>query len=682
MSGGSVVPESFGNEVSEQRGIVGAPHPVVRVGAHHAVLGVLVRLARRLGWAGRSGHTGHRRPVRGSVAAAGALVMGVLLATVGAPSVQPAGAADDEPVTFTVAFLDEVDSFNPFNGYVAASYEMWAMMYDYMVGYSMEDMSPVPALATSWETSEDGLTWTFDIREGVEWSDGEPLTAGDIAYTYNRIIDRGPEYYNWGTYLTSVETVTAPDDTTVVLELARPNAVLPLLPIPILPEHIWQDVAEDEVRSYRNEPTDGEPVVGSGSFRLVEGTAGGSTYVLEANPDYWGGAPHVDRVAFRVYKSEDPAIQAIIKGEVDFVDDITPIQVESLQGRDGIHAQNGVSPYFEEIAFNVGAVDPESGEPLGDGNPALEDAAFRHALGYALDLDRLVESAYQGAAVPGDTFIPSAYESFRWEPPEEEAFTFDLDRAGELLDEAGYEVGSDGLRTMPDGTPIGTIRLFARAEEERSQTIMEFFQEWLGEIGIEAEVSTMDSNQLTDVILEGNFDAFHWGWFVEPDPDSILSVFLCEARGGSSDSWYCNEEYDALYASQNAEVDDEKRIETIKQMQEMIFRDSPYLVTAYTKYGQALRTDRFACFQPQPDPGGVLLVQYGAFNYTLLRPADEAGDCDGIESAVGASSSSSGDDDEGVGNAFLIGAGVVAVLLLVGGAVFVMRRRSTADARE
>ena len=369
------------------------------------------------------------------------------------------------------------------------------------------------------------------------------------------------------------------------------------------------------MKSYRNEPTDGEPVVGSGPFRLVEGTKGGSTYIFEANPDYYGGAPHVDRVAFRVYKSEDPAIQAIIKGEVDFVDDITPIQVESLQGRDGIYAQNGVSPYFEEIGFNTGAVDPESGEPLGDGNPALKDPAFRHALGYALDIDRLIESAYQGAGVPGDTFIPSAYGTFRWEPPEDEAFTFDLDRAGEMLDEAGYEVGSDGLRTMPDGSPIGTLRLFARSEEQRSQTIMEFFQEWLGEIGIEAEVSVMESNQLTDVILEGEFDAFHWGWYVEPDPDSILSVFLCDARGGSSDSWYCNEEFDQLYLSQNAEVDDEKRIETIKEMQQIIFRDSPYLVTAYTKYGQAVRTDRFACFEPQPDPGGVLLVQYGAFNY-------------------------------------------------------------------
>ncbi|MGZ5403090.1 MAG: ABC transporter substrate-binding protein [Nocardioides sp.] len=596
----------------------------------------------------------------------------------------PAAQATEEEVTFTVAILDEVDSFNPFNGFQAASYEAWALMYDFMVGYTMEDMSPAPALATSWETSSDGLTWTFDIREGVEWSDGEPLTAGDIAYTYNRILDGGPEAGNWSTYLTSVETVTAPDDTTVVLELARPNAVLPLLPIPILPEHIWSEVPEDEVKSYRNEPTDGEPVVGSGRFRLVEGTAGGSSYLFEANPDYWGGAPHVDRVAFRVFKSEDPAIQALIKGEADFVDDITPVQVEALQGRDGIHAQNGISPYFEEIAFNTGAVDPESGQPLGDGNPVLEDPAFRHALGFALDNDRLVETAYQGGAVPGDTFIPSAYEAFRWEPPEDEAFSFDLERAGELLDKAGYEVGSDGLRTMPDGSPIGTLRLFARAEEERSATVMDFFSEWLGEIGIDAEVSVMESNQLTDVILEGNFDAFHWGWFVEPDPDSILSVFLCDARGGSSDSWYCNEEFDALYESQNAEVDDEARIETIKQMQEIIYRDAPYLVTAYTTYGQALRTDRFACFQPQPDPGGVLLVQYGAFNYSLLRPADEAGDCDGIESAIGASTSSSssgGDDDDG-GNAVLIGGAMVVGLLVVGGGVVAMRRRSSADARE
>ncbi len=612
-----------------------------------------------------------------------AVAVGLGLASVGPLSVQSADAAADEPVTFTVAFLDEVDSFNPFNGYQASSYEAWALMYDYMVGYSMEDMSPAPALATSWDTTDDGLTWTFDIREGVEWSDGEPLTAADIAFTYSRILDGGPEAGNWGTYLTSVKTATAPDDTTVVLELERPNAVLPLLPIPILPEHIWSDVAQNEVKSYRNEPTDGQPVVGSGRFRLVEGTAGGPTYVFEANPDYWDGAPHVDRVAIRVFKSEDPAIQALIKGEVDFVDDITPIQVEALQGREGIHAQNGISPYFEEIAFNAGAVDPETRRAARRRQPG--------AAGPGVPARARLRAGHRPAGrerLPGRRGRPGTRSSRRRTPrsggsrPRTRRSRSTSRRPASCWTRPATRSASDGLRTMPDGSPIGTLRLFARAEEERSATIMEFFQEWLGEIGIEAEVSVMESNQLTDVVLEGDFDAFHWGWYVEPDPDSILSVFLCDARGGSSDSWYCNPEFDELYQSQNAEVDDAKRIETIKQMQEIVFRDSPYLVTAYTKYGQALRTDRFACFQPQPDPGGVLLVQYGAFNYSLLRPADEAGDCDGIESAVGASSSSSGGDDDGGSSAVLIGGGVLVALLVVGGGVVAMRRRSTAADRE
>jgi peptide/nickel transport system substrate-binding protein len=82
---------------------------------------------------------------------------------------QPAGAAEDDKVTFTLGLKNEVDSFNPFLGFEAPSYEAWALTYDYMVGYSMDDMSPVPALAKSWKTSEDGLTWTFDIRDGVSW---------------------------------------------------------------------------------------------------------------------------------------------------------------------------------------------------------------------------------------------------------------------------------------------------------------------------------------------------------------------------------------------------------------------------------------------------------------------------------------------------------------------------------
>ena len=171
---------------------------------------------------------------------------------------------------------------------------------------------------------------------------------------------------------------------------------------------------------------------------------------------------------------------------------------------------------------------------------------------------------------------------------------------------------------------------------------MEFFQEWLAEIDIDSEVETYESSKLTDVILEGTFDTFEWGWYVEPDPDSILSYLTCGQLGNWSDSWYCNEEYDALYEQQHVEMDDDARAEIVKQMQEILYRDAPYLVTAYSSIGEAFRSDKFACFQPQPDPGGILIVQYGVHNYLNVRPAAEAGDCDGVETALGAATGNGG----------------------------------------
>jgi peptide/nickel transport system substrate-binding protein len=635
------------------------------------------------------GQLGHRRQRTRLVRLTAALTLlgaTVLPGAFGAPS----QAAEDDPVTFIVGLTNEVDSFNPFLGIEAASFEMWALTYDYLVGYSMEDMSPAPALATEWETSEDGLTWTFTMRDDAMWSDGEPLTAADVAYTYGRILDGGPEAATWSSYLKGVEAVDAPDATTVVLTLKKPNAVLPLLPIPIVPEHIWKDVSEKDIKSYAAEPTDGQPVVGSGPFRLVEGTAGGSTYKFEVNPDYWNGTPHVDEVAFRVFKSADPAVQALIKGEVDFVDNLSALQVQSLEGEDGITAQNGDSPSFDEIAFNTGSVDLETGEPIGDPNPAVLDPAFRFALNFAVDREQLLRTVYQGGGKTGTTIIPPAYPDYQLQMDDPDAFAFDLERAGQLLDEAGYALGPDGKRTMPNGDPIGTLRLAARSDSETSPDVMQFFQEWLGELGIDAEVETYESSKLTSVILDGTFDAFEWGWYVEPDPDSMLDYLTCGQRGNWSDSWYCNEEYDALYEQQHVEMDDAARQDQVKQMQEILYRDAPYLVTAYSSVGQAFRSDRFACFQPQPDPGGVWLMQYGSNNYVNLRPAADAGDCDGIATAVGAvtgsggsgGTSGGGSDDEGMSTGAMIGIGVLAGIAVVGGGMVLMRRRATVDDRE
>ena len=272
-----------------------------------------------------------------------ALALTAGLALLPVATEQPAGQAADK-VTFTVAFNSDVDSLNPFLGVEATSYEMWALTYDYLVGYSMKDMSPEPALAKSWDTSADGLTWTFHVRDGVKWSDGKPLTASDVAFTYNRVLAGGIEASNWSSYLNEVTKVTAPDDADRGAQARRsPTRCCRCCRSRSCPSTCGRTSREKEMKSYAAEPEDGKPVVGSGPFRLVEGTAGGSTFRFEKNPDYWDGAPHVDEVVYRVYKSNDPAVQALIKGEVDFVHDITAAPGQGAQGPRGDHRPQGQS---------------------------------------------------------------------------------------------------------------------------------------------------------------------------------------------------------------------------------------------------------------------------------------------------------------------------------------------------
>jgi peptide/nickel transport system substrate-binding protein len=614
------------------------------------------------------------------------LFLGSLLPGLAATATSPAAGASK--VVFHVGMLGEgVDSLNPFLGFQAPSYEMWGLTYDYLTDYAMKDMAAIPGLATKWTTSPDGKTWTFTVRSGVKFSDGVPLTAADVAYTYNRVLHGTVEKSNWLSYLQGVTEVTAPNATTVVLKLKAPSATLPLLPIPIVPEHIWKDVSASQIKTYAAGPTGGKPVVGSGPFRLVQGTADGQTFKFEANPDYWGGAPHIDEVDFQFYKNDDSAVQALLKGEVDFVEGITALEVKSLSGKPGVTAHNGNSPGFDEIAFNAGSVSAATGgHPIGNPNPAVLDPKFRHALGYALNLPQLISKVYQGAGLPGSTIVPPSYPDYHWEPPADQAFSFDLTKAGQLLDAAGYKLGSDGKRTLPDGKPIGTLRLAARSDSPTSLNTMDYFKTWLGDLGIDSQVSTYSSSQLTNVIYKGNFDAFQWGWYVEPDPDSMLSYLTCGQRQGSSDSFYCNKKYDALYSAQHISTDHAQRVAQIKKMQEILFRDSPYLVTAYSSIGEAVRSDRFACFVPQPNPGGIWLEQYGVYNYIHAQPVTNGASpsCDEAASGglTGAVTATKGGSSSGVGAPVLIGGGAVLVVLLVGLGVVGMRRRTTVQDRE
>jgi peptide/nickel transport system substrate-binding protein len=586
---------------------------------------------------------------------------------VAALGVAPAAVADQTPtsssgskLTFTVGILNDIDSLNPFTGIVAEAYEAWGLMYDQLTGSSDKDFSPVPMLAEKWTESPDGKTWTYTIRSGVKWSDGQPVTARDVAYTFNRIKNGTYEQTNYGSYVENITSVVAKDDTTVVMTTTGPSPIMLKLAVPILPEHTWKNVGEDQVQSFANE----QDVVGSGPFTLVERKTG-QFVRFAANKDYWAGAPKVDEVVFRVFNNADALIQAMRNGEVDFADNLDADPWGTLKDVAGITTYPATYYGFDEVAFNTGAA-LDDGTPIGDGHPALKDVRVRRALQLAINNQELVDRVLNGTGSTGSTIIPPIYENLHLQPTGERKF--DIAAANAALDEAGYTKGPDGVRRMPgNGQPL-VFRFFARQESTTSQRSAQFVQGWFKQIGVTVNIKVIAEDNLTETIGQGNFDIFEWGWVVEPDPDYQLSTFTCDKRsykdGDSvlanlSDSFYCNPAYDELYAKQATQTDPAARAETVKQMQQILYDDAPYAITFYYDDLQAY-SDRFTGFVAQPPPKGALLFQYGTYSYRniSLTTADDEDSGDGIPVA-------------------LIG-GIVAVVGAAGvlGALFLWRRRS------
>jgi peptide/nickel transport system substrate-binding protein len=467
----------------------------------------------------------------------------------------------------------------------------------------------------------------------------------------------------------NIEKVTAPDDATLVMITKEPSPSMLRLAVPILPEHIWKDIDEKEVSTFDNEKN----AVGSGPFKLEERSTG-QFVRLSTNKSYWGGAPKIDEVVFRVFNNADAQLQALRKGEIDFADQLDPAPFNSIKDTPGITTVPGKYSGFNELAFNTGAA-LDTGEPIGDGHPALKDKRLRQAIAHAVDKQLIVDRVYGGYATPATGVIPALYANLTYQPADGEAFNFDLAEANRLLDEAGYK-DSDGdkVREMPDGGRPLRFRLFAPQESNTSQQSVQFIQGWLRDIGIATEVKVLEENRLTEIIGQGEFDMFEWGWVVEPDPDYQLSTFTCGSRsyksGGDvlanlSDSFYCNPAYDKLYEQQKVTIDPGQRAEIVKQMQKMLYDDAPYVVTAYYDDPQAYRSDRFTGFVPQPDPDGVVLFQYGTYSYRNIAPPQ--------------ASAASGDGGGGVP---LIPIGIGVAVLGGAGVLLALRRRSTQDERE
>jgi peptide/nickel transport system substrate-binding protein len=541
---------------------------------------------------------------------------------------QSASPSADEPVTFVVGVTGDLNSANPLRQIDTTESFLSGLIYDGILRLGQADYATEPELVESWETSEDGLTWTFVLRDDITWSDGEPITAHDFKWTADFIMEN--DISSWSDGYRFTESIEAADDRTIVWKTTRPTLV-PGLPgySLILPEHVWGEMTPKEIKEFRNFPD----TVGSGPFKLVEWEPG-EFWRVEARDDYYRGAPNIDEIVFRVYNSSESVVQALIKGDIDHTLVPTAGLFERLKREDPSKIGTAVTSAeaFHQMSFNV--VD----DPSSTAHPAVLDPVVREAVSWALDKQTMVERVVRGYAEPGTTPIVPLYDFWHWEPPADERIGFDPETARQMLDDAGYvDTDGDGVREMPGGGDPLEWRLYVATTDPDGINAAPFVQEYLRDIGIETSIRSMTDSKLYDQWYAFDWDLIIYSWGVGPDPDFILSSFTSNQCGYWSDTCYSNPEYDRLYKEQQTTLDPEQRQSIVHEMQQMIYRDTPEIVLWYPNTFEAWRADRWEGFLRWPEPDGVVFWgnPYSALNVRPLADAPTAAASDsGLPAAV------------------------------------------------
>lgn len=550
--------------------------------------------------------------------AAGILTALILASSALAQDASPS-PADDE-IVFVAGTTNDMRTVNPFAAFETPEFAVMDLNYDLLLTYAKEDLAPVPNLATDWTQSEDGLTWTFNLRDDVTWHDGEPFTAEDVVFTYTLVVENELSGLS---YLPSNPTFEVVDDNTFTWTTEEPTTS-PLAPpyVYILPEHIWGDMTVAEVNKFKNYPN----MIGTGPFQLTDWEKGQS-WTMEANPDYFGGAPKIDKYIVRKYDNEEAMATALREGEIDIMSDVSIDVFESLQGVEGITTSVGPLSSFDQMSFPLcqnstaaaGDVDCKKSTTR-TGHPALLDPEVRRAIALAIDKETIVDRVLQGYGSVGTTVIPPFN---RWHAEPAEVIPFDPAEANRILDAGGYlDADGDGVREMPGGGDPLDFRFYVRSERTETVTEGEFISGWLQDIGIATKIEAVTDDKLTDIYLANDFDLYIWGWGVEPDPDFQLSTYTTRECGYWSDTCYANPQYDALYEQQQTAVTPEERAPIVEEMQQVVYDDIPQIVLDYYATLEAYDSAEWAGLEENksPQPQGWLWEQYGRHTALTVIP--------------------------------------------------------------
>ena len=526
-------------------------------------------------------------------------------------SVRPTSEAIAAQTTLRVGMLEPIDSLNPFIGINDNAYVFYGLVYDFLIAVD-EDMKPKPNLAESWNIVQDqlpvGSVWQYNLTRNATWHDGEPLTADDVIFTMD--YQSGENWYTvWAyqPYTLMINWTEKIDDFTVRIHFYNPVTKQPTaiafgesLMIPIVPKHLWEGIPPaDAAFGYSNPKP-----VGTGPFMCTDRTEdeflSGERLILYKNPSYHLGPVSYDRLVLEFYLEPAAMVMDIQRGALDLAAFATPTYKNLMDWleknpTDSIGYYSGLSCTSYSVMVDINQNRDEGGGT----NWLRHDPALRKALAYATNKTFIRDHIYMGYADIGYSLFSKTYGDWYWEPNASEAYEFNITKANEILDEAGYYWDGDfrrasDLNEYRSNTFELKFNVLVETELFEDQLTALFLKEQWAQIGVQLNPIFIDSAGWNNYVYNsGSFDMAMTYWSGDPDPNYLLYTQSTDALSGWSENYYSSAEYDENYTQSILHVTQEERLPYVHNCLRHIYNDCAFIVNVYPHGCWAWRTDHF-----------------------------------------------------------------------------------------
>lgn len=458
-------------------------------------------------------------------------------------------------------------------GYMTLSYIFDTLMWK-------DESGLIPYLAEDYSVSEDGMTYTFQLRKGVSFTDGTPFTAEDVKFTFDYMKEHP---YKWVS-VSMVEEASVVDEHTVEIKLNKTyNPFLSDVAgsLPILPKHIWENVTEPETF------TEPEAAISTGPFILENYDAAAGTYTFKANEDYFYGDVQIDKLVIANVSGGDSK-EALLSGEIAAAPNISYKAAMSLKDSPEYTVLEGPGLSVTRLYFNF---DEE----------AMAVKEIRQAMYHAVNLDEVVEKAYGGAGYAGSA--GHVQPGTPWYNPDVRQYAYDVETAKKMLSEAGAADSNGNGILEYNGEEMSYTLTFTENDEKLAELLVSYMKA----VGIELVPQSADDATVKAAISEGNFElAFNTNGSFGGDPVFLSRFATVGADGapsvtGQGGKTWESEEYNKIYNESAVEQDDAKRHEQVNELQEIIAEELPCLTLYYKKAVAAYNNTIFDGFYYTPD---------------------------------------------------------------------------------